>query len=63
MTIPLVDPIPAQYLIKVTSDRWLGCSAVLGVAVQNLILPESHPPHTGRFLRILLSEFISGVVL
>ncbi|BES93589.1 activating signal cointegrator 1 complex subunit [Nesidiocoris tenuis] len=46
MTIPLVEPIPAQYLIKVTNDRWLGCSAVLGVSVQNLILPESHPPHT-----------------
>ncbi|KAF6205050.1 hypothetical protein GE061_019217 [Apolygus lucorum] len=46
MTIPLIEPIPAQYLIKVTSDRWLGCSAVHAVAVQNLILPESHPPHT-----------------
>ncbi|XP_014260585.1 activating signal cointegrator 1 complex subunit 3 [Cimex lectularius] len=46
MTMPLVEPLPSQYIIKVTSDRWLGCSTVLPINVQNIILPESHPPHT-----------------
>ncbi|XP_073996642.1 activating signal cointegrator 1 complex subunit obelus isoform X2 [Rhodnius prolixus] len=46
MTVPLVDPIPAQYVIRLMSDRWLGCSNSLAIGVQNLILPESHPPHT-----------------
>ncbi|KAK9503226.1 hypothetical protein O3M35_011843 [Rhynocoris fuscipes] len=46
MTVPLVDPIPAQYVIRIMSDRWLGCTNSLAISVQNLILPESHPPHT-----------------
>lgn len=51
MTVPLVDPIPAQYVIRLMSDRWLGCSNSLAIGVQNLILPESHPPHTGILFR------------
>lgn len=46
MTMPLVEPMPSQYIIKVTSDHWLGCTNVLPINVHNLILPESHPPHT-----------------
>ncbi|CAH1400990.1 unnamed protein product [Nezara viridula] len=46
MTMPLVEPMPSQYMIKVTNDHWLGCTNVLPINVHNLILPESHPPHT-----------------
>lgn len=47
-TIPIFEPLPSQYYIKVVSDRWLGAEAVCIINFQNLILPERHPPHTGR---------------
>lgn len=46
-TIPIFEPLPSQYYIKVVSDRWLGAEAVCIINFQNLILPERHPPHTG----------------
>uniref|UniRef100_A0A8C2WWR9 Activating signal cointegrator 1 complex subunit 3 n=1 Tax=Cyclopterus lumpus TaxID=8103 RepID=A0A8C2WWR9_CYCLU len=45
-TIPIFEPLPSQYYIKVVSDRWLGAEAVCIINFQNLILPERHPPHT-----------------
>ncbi|KAM6936460.1 activating signal cointegrator 1 complex subunit 3 isoform 1-T1 [Lycodopsis pacificus] len=45
-TIPIFEPLPSQYYIKVVSDRWLGAEAVCIMNFQNLILPERHPPHT-----------------
>ncbi|CAF93355.1 unnamed protein product, partial [Tetraodon nigroviridis] len=47
-TIPIFEPLPSQYYIRVVSDRWLGAEAVCVINFQNLILPERHPPHTGR---------------
>lgn len=47
MTIPLTEPLPSQYMVRATSDRWLGSMTVLPLTFQHLILPESHPPHTG----------------
>lgn len=46
-TIPIFEPLPSQYYIRVVSDRWLGAEAVCIINFQNLILPERHPPHTG----------------
>lgn len=46
MTIPLTEPPPAQYLIRATSDHWLGSNTTLALSFQHLILPETHPPHT-----------------
>ncbi|XP_033213736.1 activating signal cointegrator 1 complex subunit 3 [Belonocnema kinseyi] len=46
MTIPLSEPLPSQYLVKITSDRWLGCEAVHPLSFKDLILPDIHPPHT-----------------
>ncbi|XP_015598741.1 activating signal cointegrator 1 complex subunit 3 [Cephus cinctus] len=46
MTIPLSEPLPAQYLVRASSDRWLGCESVLALTFHDLILPETHPPHT-----------------
>ncbi|KAJ3598427.1 hypothetical protein NHX12_001937, partial [Muraenolepis orangiensis] len=45
-TIPIFEPMPSQYYIRVVSDRWLGAEAVCVVNFQHLILPEKHPPHT-----------------
>lgn len=48
MTIPLSEPLPNQYFVKATSDRWLGCEFIQPLRLSGLILPESHPPHTGK---------------
>ena len=45
-TIPIFEPLPAQYIIRLVSDRWLGCEAHAPVSFKHLILPELHPPHT-----------------
>lgn len=49
-TIPIFEPLPSQYYIRAVSDRWLGAEAVCIINFQHLILPERHPPHTGRDL-------------
>lgn len=46
-TVPIFEPLPSQYYIRMVSDRWLGAEAVCIINFQNLILPERHPPHTG----------------
>ncbi|PKI68194.1 hypothetical protein CRG98_011393 [Punica granatum] len=45
-TVPICEPIPPQYYIRVVSDRWLGCQTVLPVSFRHLILPEKYPPPT-----------------
>ena len=47
MTIPISEPLPSQYYVKVVSDRWLGSDMTEALSFLNLILPETHPPHTG----------------
>ncbi|KAL0275814.1 UNVERIFIED_CONTAM: hypothetical protein PYX00_003552 [Menopon gallinae] len=46
MTIPISDPPPVQYLVKVISDRWIGSEITEPLSFGNITLPESHPPHT-----------------
>lgn len=46
ITIPLCDPLPTQYLVKATSDHWLNCENTIPLSFHDLILPETHPPHT-----------------
>ena len=38
--VPLYDPLPPQYFIKLISDRWLQCETVLPVSFKHLNLPE-----------------------
>eukprot|EP01094_Clydonella_sp_ATCC50884_P027740 TRINITY_DN8091_c1_g2_i1.p1 TRINITY_DN8091_c1_g2~~TRINITY_DN8091_c1_g2_i1.p1 ORF type:complete len:1853 (+),score=962.58 TRINITY_DN8091_c1_g2_i1:598-5559(+) len=45
-TVPLLEPMPPQYFIRVVSDRWLGAESVLPISFAYLILPEKYPPHT-----------------
>ncbi|PIA32529.1 hypothetical protein AQUCO_04400019v1 [Aquilegia coerulea] len=45
-TVPISEPLPPQYFIRVVSDRWLGSQAVLPVSFRHLILPEKYPPPT-----------------
>jgi len=46
-TIPIFEPLPSQYYVRVISDRWLGSEVTFPISFQHLILPEKHPPHTG----------------
>ena len=39
-TVPLFDPLPPQYFVKVFSDKWLQSEHVIPVSFKNLILPE-----------------------
>ncbi|KAI8532460.1 hypothetical protein RHMOL_Rhmol11G0215900 [Rhododendron molle] len=45
-TVPIYEPLPHQYFIRVVSDRWLGSQSVLPVSFRHLILPEKYPSPT-----------------
>lgn len=45
-TIPIFDPLPPQYYVRVLSDRWLGSEVVLPISFRHLILPERYPAPT-----------------
>uniref|UniRef100_A0A0K2UGB9 U5 small nuclear ribonucleoprotein 200 kDa helicase n=1 Tax=Lepeophtheirus salmonis TaxID=72036 RepID=A0A0K2UGB9_LEPSM len=44
--IPIFEPLPTQYYLRLTSDKWLGSETVCPVSFKHLILPDHHPPHT-----------------
>lgn len=44
--VPVFEPLPPQYFICVTSDRWIGAETQLAVSFRHLILPEKYPPPT-----------------
>ena len=44
--VPVFEPLPPQYFIRVVSDRWIGCETQLPVSFRHLILPEKYPPPT-----------------
>lgn len=46
-TIPLVEPLPSQYILHCTSDRWLGTTFTTPLTFQHLIIPHSHASVTG----------------
>lgn len=45
-TVPMQEPSPPQYFIKVVSDRWLHSEVCLPVSFRHLILPQKFPPPT-----------------
>lgn len=44
--VPLFEPVPPQYFLRVISDRWIGSEAQLPISFRHLILPEKNPPST-----------------
>lgn len=46
MYVPVFEPLPPLYFIRVVSDRWLGSETILPVSFRHLILPEKYPPPT-----------------
>ncbi|CAH8606538.1 unnamed protein product [Schistosoma haematobium] len=45
-TIPLYEPYPTQYFVRILSDCWLGTDSTCPISLKRLILPSSDPPHT-----------------
>ncbi|VDN01570.1 unnamed protein product [Thelazia callipaeda] len=46
MFVPVFDPLPPLYFIRIVSDRWLGSENILPISFRHLILPEKYPPPT-----------------
>uniref|UniRef100_A0A914URZ7 U5 small nuclear ribonucleoprotein 200 kDa helicase n=1 Tax=Plectus sambesii TaxID=2011161 RepID=A0A914URZ7_9BILA len=44
--VPVFEPLPPLYFIRVVSDKWLGSETILPVSFRHLILPEKYPPPT-----------------
>ncbi|KAK6185571.1 hypothetical protein SNE40_007775 [Patella caerulea] len=44
--VPVFEPLPPQYFIRVVSDKWIGSETQLPVSFRHLILPEKYPPPT-----------------
>lgn len=45
-TVPLFDPMPPQYFLRIISDTWLQGETTHLISFRSLILPEKFPPHT-----------------
>ena len=44
--VPVFEPLPPQYFIRIVSDTWIASETVLPVSFRHLILPEKFPPPT-----------------
>lgn len=44
--VPMFEPVPPQYFIRVVSDKWIRSETQLAVSFRHLILPEKNPPPT-----------------
>ncbi|KAJ8667090.1 hypothetical protein QAD02_008752 [Eretmocerus hayati] len=44
--VPVFEPLPPHYFLRVVSDRWIGAETQLPVSFRHLILPEKNPPPT-----------------
>lgn len=44
--VPVFEPLPPQYFLRIVSDRWIGAETQLPVSFRHLILPEKNMPPT-----------------
>lgn len=44
--VPIFEPLPPQYFLRIVSDRWIGAETQLPVSFRHLILPEKNLPPT-----------------
>ena len=45
-TVPVTDPLPPFYFVRVVSDKWIGVSTLRAISFQHLILPAKSAPPT-----------------
>lgn len=48
-TVPLFEPLPPHYFIRVISDRWIKSETLVTVSFRHLILPDKFPAPTELF--------------
>lgn len=44
--VPVFEPLPPHYFLRVVADRWIGAETQLPVSFRHLILPEKNLPPT-----------------
>lgn len=44
--VPIFEPFPVQYFVKIISDRWLHSETTLPLSFKSLLLPAKFPPPT-----------------
>eukprot|EP00210_Caulerpa_lentillifera_P001589 g1527.t1 len=44
--IPIFEPLPSQYIVRVINDQWLGAEATVPISFKTMILPETLTSHT-----------------
>ena len=44
--VPIFEPLPPQYFIRVVSDNWIASETILPISFRHLILPDKFPPPT-----------------
>lgn len=44
--VPVFEPLPPQYFLRIVSDRWIAAETQLPVSFRHLILPEKNMPPT-----------------
>jgi len=45
-SVPVLDPLPPNYFVRVVSDTWLHAESCIPISFKNLILPGKLPPPT-----------------
>jgi pre-mRNA-splicing helicase BRR2 len=45
-SVPILEPLPPAYFVRVISDRWLHSESVLPISFSNMILPAKFPAPT-----------------
>jgi pre-mRNA-splicing helicase BRR2 len=45
-TVPVLDPLPPLYFVRVISDRWMHAESSLPISFSSMILPPKFPPPT-----------------
>ena len=60
-TVPISEPLPPQYFVRVISDSWIGCETVLPVSFRHLLLPDKYAPPTE--LLDLLDEGVDELIV
>ncbi|KAF5297298.1 hypothetical protein FQA39_LY12137 [Lamprigera yunnana] len=46
LTLPLIEPRPSQYLVRICSDRWMHATHQHSLSFKDLFIPSSYTPHT-----------------
>lgn len=45
-TVPVTEPLPPMYFVRVISDRWLHAESVIPISFKHVILPKKYAPPT-----------------